>query len=74
MNNDAGFVLCVRGYNRFCNRKDLEASCFLKDDCLKIECNIGVVVTSCNDSSKLNKIQVPESDMREQFSSLEFWV
>ncbi|KOM38590.1 hypothetical protein LR48_Vigan03g197200 [Vigna angularis] len=58
------------GYNRFCNRKDLEASGFLKDDCLKIECTIGVVVTSCSDSSKLNKIHVPESDMREQFGML----
>ncbi|XP_014491066.2 BTB/POZ and MATH domain-containing protein 4-like [Vigna radiata var. radiata] len=59
------------GYNRFCNRKDLEASGFLKDDCLKIECTIGVVVTSCSDSSKLKKIHVPDSgDMREHFGML----
>lgn len=62
--------MCVRGYNRFCNRKDLEAATFLKNDCLKIRCTIGVVVTACSDSSKLKTIQVPESDMGEQFGVL----
>lgn len=38
---------------------------------MKIECTIGVVVTSCSDSSKLKKIHVPDSgDMREHFGML----
>ena len=42
---------------------------FLKDDCLKINFTIGVLVSSI-DSSKLNTIQVPESDFGEHFEML----
>ncbi|CAJ1919755.1 unnamed protein product [Sphenostylis stenocarpa] len=55
---------CIWGYKRFIKRKDLEASTSLKDDCLKIDCTVGVlVVSSSSDSSMLNAIHVPESDM-----------
>lgn len=59
----------VRGYKRFYRRRKLEASTFLKDDCLKINCTVGVLVSSI-DSNKLNTIQVPESDTRAQFGIL----
>ena len=61
--------LCVRGYKRFFKRAQLEASTFLKDDCLKINCTVGVVVSSI-DCSKLNTIQVPESDIGAHFGML----
>ncbi|KHN46739.1 BTB/POZ and MATH domain-containing protein 4 [Glycine soja] len=57
------------GYKRFYKRRQLEASTFLKDDCLKINCTVGVLVSSI-DSNKLNTIQVPESDTRAQFGIL----
>lgn len=72
----------VRGYKRFYKRRQLEASTFLKDDCLKINCTVGVLVSSI-DSTKLNPIQVPESDLgadfailleNEQFSDVTFTV
>lgn len=59
----------VRGYKRFFKRAQLEASTFLKDDCLKINCTVGVVVSSI-DCSKLNTIQVPESDIGAHFGML----
>lgn len=40
----------------------LESSTFLKDDCLKINCTVGVVV-SAMDSSRLQSIHVPQSDI-----------
>lgn len=63
------FCLCVRGYKRFFKRAQLEASTFLKDDCLKINCTVGVVVSSI-DCSKLNTIQVPDSDIGSHFGML----
>ncbi|KAI4301024.1 hypothetical protein L6164_034343 [Bauhinia variegata] len=57
------------GYKRFFKRAQLEASTFLKDDCLKINCTVGVVVSSI-DCSKLNTIHVPESDIGVQFGML----
>ncbi|KAG4927640.1 hypothetical protein JHK85_054126 [Glycine max] len=57
------------GYKRFFKRAQLEASTFLKDDCLKINCTVGVVVSSI-DCSKLNTIQVPESDIGAHFGML----
>ena len=62
-------VVYVRGYKRFFKRAQLEASTFLKDDCLKINCTVGVVVSSI-DCSKLNTIQVPESDIGAHFGML----
>lgn len=40
----------------------LETSDFLKDDCLKINCTVGVVVSAI-DCPRLHSIQVPESDI-----------
>ncbi|WVZ05538.1 hypothetical protein V8G54_018884 [Vigna mungo] len=52
---------CIWGYKRFFKRKDLETSTFIKEDCLKISCTVGVLVMS--DSSMLNAIHIPESDI-----------
>ncbi|XP_068475013.1 BTB/POZ and MATH domain-containing protein 4-like [Phaseolus vulgaris] len=61
---------CIWGYKRFFKRKDLEASTFIKDDCLKISCTVGVLVMSCSDSSMLNAIHVPESDIGEDLGMM----
>ncbi|CAL9063047.1 BTB/POZ and MATH domain-containing protein 4-like isoform X1 [Musa acuminata AAA Group] len=54
------------GYKRFFRRTALETSDYLKDDCLKINCTVGVVV-SVVDSPRLHHIQVPESDFGMHF-------
>ncbi|KAI3994125.1 hypothetical protein MKX01_012382 [Papaver californicum] len=57
------------GYKRFYRRTVLETSDFLKDDCLKIDCTVGVVV-STTDCSRLHSIQVPDSDIGSHFGML----
>ncbi|XP_024447297.1 BTB/POZ and MATH domain-containing protein 4 isoform X2 [Populus trichocarpa] len=57
------------GYKRFFRRAMLESSDFLKDDCLKIHCTVGVVV-SATDCSRLHSIKVPESDIGDHFGML----
>lgn len=57
------------GYKRFYRRAMLETSDFLKDDCLRINCTVGVVVSAV-DCSRLHSIQVPESDIGAHFGSL----
>ncbi|KAJ7971951.1 BTB/POZ and MATH domain-containing protein [Quillaja saponaria] len=57
------------GYKRFFKRAMLETSNFLKDDCLKINCTVGVVVSAI-DCSKINTIQIPETDIGVQFGML----
>ncbi|XP_008442028.1 BTB/POZ and MATH domain-containing protein 4 isoform X2 [Cucumis melo] len=57
------------GYKRFFRRTSLETSVFLKDDCLKINCTVGVVVSGI-DSSRLHSIHVPESDIGAHFGTL----
>lgn len=47
----------------------LETSDYLKDDCLKINCTVGVVVSAI-DCSRLHSIQVPESDIGAHFGML----
>lgn len=47
----------------------LETSDYLKDDCLKINCTVGVVVSAI-DCSRLHSIQVPDSDIGSQFGFL----
>jgi speckle-type POZ protein len=42
---------------------------FLKDDCLKINCTVGVVVNTM-DTYKPHSIQVPESDIGSHFGAL----
>ncbi|CAK8538536.1 unnamed protein product [Lathyrus sativus] len=57
------------GYKRFFRRNSLESSDFLKNDCLKINCTVGVVV-SATDCPLLNSIHVPESDIGSHFGTL----
>ncbi|XVF19538.1 hypothetical protein REPUB_Repub11eG0120100 [Reevesia pubescens] len=57
------------GYKRFFRRALLETSDYLKDDCLKINCTVGVVV-SVIDCPRLHSIQVPESDIGTHFGML----
>ncbi|XP_026417998.1 BTB/POZ and MATH domain-containing protein 4-like [Papaver somniferum] len=57
------------GYKRFFRRAMLETSDFLKDDCLKINCTVGVVVSKV-DPSRLPSIVVPESDIGSHFGML----
>ncbi|KAF5186239.1 BTB/POZ and MATH domain-containing protein [Thalictrum thalictroides] len=57
------------GYKRFFRRAMLETSDFLKDDCLKINCTVGVVVSTI-DCSRLHSIQVPDSDIGNHFGML----
>ncbi|CAK7341537.1 unnamed protein product [Dovyalis caffra] len=57
------------GYKRFFRRAMLESSDFLKDDCLKIHCTVGVVVSAI-DYSRLHSIKVPESDIGDHFGML----
>lgn len=47
----------------------LETSDYLKDDCLKINCTVGVVVSTV-DCPRLHSIQVPESDIGAHFGML----
>ncbi|KAL3518772.1 hypothetical protein ACH5RR_021361 [Cinchona calisaya] len=57
------------GYKRFYRRAMLESSDYLKDDCLKINCTVGVVVSAI-DCSRLPSIQVPDSDIGVHFGTL----
>ncbi|CAN6439890.1 unnamed protein product [Victoria cruziana] len=57
------------GYKRFYRRAMLETSDYLKDDCLKINCTVGVVVSAMN-CFRLHSIQVPESDIGQHFGAL----
>lgn len=57
-----------RGYKRFYRRTMLESSTFVKDDCLKINCTVGVVVSAI-DSSRLHSIHVPDSDIGAHFGT-----
>ncbi|KVH88320.1 BTB/POZ and MATH domain-containing protein 5-like [Cynara cardunculus var. scolymus] len=57
------------GYKRFYRRALLETSDYLKDDCLKINCTVGVVVSAI-DCSRLHSIHVPESDIGSHFGTL----
>lgn len=63
------FTCSCRGYKRFFRRNLLESSEFLKNDCLKINCTVGVVV-SATDCPLLNSIHVPESDIGSHFGTL----
>ncbi|CAO2825089.1 unnamed protein product [Amaranthus hypochondriacus] len=57
------------GYKRFFKRSTLEQSTYLKDDCLRINCTVGVVVSSV-ECPRLHPIRVPESDMGIHFGML----
>nr|GMD17648.1 BTB/POZ and MATH domain-containing protein 4-like [Ipomoea batatas] len=57
------------GYKRFFRRVMLENSDYLKDDCLKINCTVGVV-RSTIDCSGMHSIHVPDSDIGAHFGML----
>ncbi|KAL0647310.1 hypothetical protein Bca4012_045601 [Brassica carinata] len=66
-------LLCglIRGYKRFYRRTLLETSDFLKDDCLIINCKVGVVVSEvqCPPTFTLYS-RVPVSELGSHFGVL----
>lgn len=61
-------VLC-RGYKRFFKRSALETSDYLKDDCLSVQCIVGVV-KSRTEGPKIYSIAVPPSNVGQQLGML----
>ncbi|CAN6170696.1 unnamed protein product [Urochloa humidicola] len=57
------------GFRKFLKRIALETSDFLKDDCLKINGTVGVVVSTVG-YSRPHTIEVPESDIGYPFGTL----
>ncbi|KAK4477994.1 hypothetical protein RD792_017259, partial [Penstemon davidsonii] len=57
------------GFKSFCKRSELEASQFLKDDCLTIQCTVGVVKTSL-DVPKTFAQPLPLSDLGQSYVHL----
>jgi len=61
MGSNLSFCAC-RGYKRFFKRTALETSDYLKDDCLLVNCTVGVV-QSHTEGPKIYTIPVPRSNM-----------
>ncbi|GLT42577.1 hypothetical protein SLA2020_165680 [Shorea laevis] len=57
------------GYKRFFKRNVLEQSDYLKDDCLSIQCSVGVVKSN-TEGPKTYSIEVPPSNLGQQFGQL----
>ncbi|CAK9151032.1 unnamed protein product [Ilex paraguariensis] len=57
------------GYKRFFKRTTLETSDYLKDDCLIVNCTVGVV-RSHTEGPKIYSIPVPPSDFGQHFGQL----
>ncbi|XP_009347696.1 BTB/POZ and MATH domain-containing protein 2 [Pyrus x bretschneideri] len=57
------------GYKRFFKRTSLETSDYLKDDCLSVNCMVGVV-KSHTQGPKIYSIPIPPSSMGHQFGKL----
>ncbi|KAH7838490.1 hypothetical protein Vadar_027205 [Vaccinium darrowii] len=57
------------GYKRFFRRNLLETSDYLKDDCLSVQCIVGVV-KSHTEGPKIYSIPVPPSDIGQHFGQL----
>ncbi|KAH6814322.1 BTB-POZ and MATH domain 4 [Perilla frutescens var. frutescens] len=57
------------GYERYCKRNLLERTDYLRNDCLKFYCTIGVVDYAI-DRSRLHSIQVPDSNIGSQIVML----
>ncbi|KAM0998291.1 hypothetical protein ACFX13_008175 [Malus domestica] len=57
------------GYKRFFKRTSLETSDYLKDDCLSVNCMVGVV-KSHTQGPKIYSIPIPPSSMVHQFGKL----
>ncbi|KAK2968545.1 hypothetical protein RJ640_009390 [Escallonia rubra] len=56
------YISINMGYKRFFKRTTLETSDFLKDDCLAMNCTVGVVRNRV-EGPKLQSITIPPSDM-----------
>ena len=63
------FILFYRGYKRYYKRTSLEASDFLKDDCLEIHCVVGVV-KSHTEGPKIYSITAPPSNIGQHFGKI----
>ncbi|KAJ7972837.1 BTB/POZ and MATH domain-containing protein [Quillaja saponaria] len=57
------------GYKRFFKRTALETSDYLKDDCLSVNCSVGVV-RSQTEGPKIYSIAIPPSNIGQQFGKL----
>ena len=57
------------GYKRFFKRTALETSDYLKDDCLSVNCSVGVV-RSHTEGPKIFSIAIPPSNIGHQFGQL----
>ncbi|XP_057438818.1 BTB/POZ and MATH domain-containing protein 2-like [Lotus japonicus] len=57
------------GYKRFFKRTALETSDYLKDDCLNVNCSVGVV-RSFTEGPKIYSIAIPPSNFGQQFGQL----
>nr|POF11259.1 btb/poz and math domain-containing protein 2 [Quercus suber] len=60
---------CMWGYRRFFKRTYLETSDYLKDDCLKVHCSVGVV-RSYTKGPKIYSIAVPPSNVGQNLEQL----
>lgn len=67
--NDLKFCASCRGYKRFFKRSALETSDYLKDDCLLVNCTVGVV-QSHTEGPKIYTIPVPPSNMSQHIGQL----
>ena len=63
------FVGCCRGYSHFFKRTDLETPDYLKDDCLKVYCRVGVV-RSYTEGPEIYSIAVPPSNVSRNWGHL----
>ena len=63
------FVGCCRGYSHFFKRTDLVTSDYLKDDCLKVYCRVGVV-RSYTKGPEIYSIAVPPSNVGRNWGHL----
>ncbi|KAJ1255708.1 hypothetical protein BS78_05G217200 [Paspalum vaginatum] len=57
------------GYNKFVKRKDVEESAYVKDDCLRIRCDIAVA-KAIRAGAATQFVFVPPCDMHRQFGRL----
>ncbi|GAU36930.1 hypothetical protein TSUD_332030 [Trifolium subterraneum] len=66
---DEGDTSFEGGYKRFFKRTALETSDYLKDDCLSVNCSVGVV-RSHTEGPKIYSIAIPPSNIGHQFGQL----
>ncbi|KAL3647909.1 BTB/POZ and MATH domain-containing protein 2 [Castilleja foliolosa] len=60
---------CLMGYKHFIKRTALDTSDYLKDDCLRVHCCVGVV-KSHTEGAKIYSISLPPSDIGQHFGHL----